>query len=188
MKNTRSDDEPSTVEQIAEAMTALGLYGGKNSSEEHAAEARRLGGMKAYRARLVNALLGGVEVEAMLTDGVGLSEDQMGAAHQQALQTAGVAGQPTKLLSFLRWRTLRAAGPLREIAQNRKAGPLVLAAAHAGDGFQLLLSACAAGQNIENLSPDEVQENLTNARESLTNAIANLDIFLSLLEQVNNLH
>jgi len=187
MKQDRRDDNPFTVEQIVAAMAALGMYRGEQTELEHAREAKRLGGMNTYQARLANALLGVVEVDAMLADGSGLSESHMQAAHQQALQSAGVAEQPGKLLSFLRWRTLRVGGPLRVIAQNKEAGPLPLAAAHAAEGLQMLLGVCAAGQDLSNLSPAELQADLVTARESLTDAIANLDIFLTLLDQINDL-
>jgi hypothetical protein len=65
---TRQDDkpgEPVTVEQIGAALAALGLYDGSNTASEHAAEAARLGGADAYRVRLVNALLGAVQTQAM---------------------------------------------------------------------------------------------------------------------------
>jgi hypothetical protein len=56
------------VTQIAAAMAALGLYAGANTPAEHAAEARRLGSEAAYRLRLVNALLGAAQAEALLTE------------------------------------------------------------------------------------------------------------------------
>ena len=43
-----------------------GCYDGTNTAAEHAAEAARLGGAEAYRARLVNALLGAVSAQASL--------------------------------------------------------------------------------------------------------------------------
>ncbi|MBV8993153.1 MAG: hypothetical protein JO287_05505 [Pseudonocardiales bacterium] len=46
------------------------------SSSEHAAEAARLGGVEAYRVRLVNALLGAVQTQAMLADAVELDEQR----------------------------------------------------------------------------------------------------------------
>jgi hypothetical protein len=58
MKQDRRDDNPSSVEQIVAAMAALGMYSGENTELEHAREAKRLGGMNAYQARLANALLG----------------------------------------------------------------------------------------------------------------------------------
>lgn len=153
MKHRDQSDEPSTIEQIVAAMVALGKYSGQNTDQEHTKEAKRLGGTNAYQARLTNALLGIVEVDAMLADGSGLSEGQMQAAHRQSLQSAGVEDQPGKLLNFLRWRALRVAGPLREMAQNEEAGPLPLAAAHAIEGLQMLLGVCASGQDLENRLP-----------------------------------
>ncbi|MGH3702230.1 MAG: DUF6245 family protein, partial [Pseudonocardiaceae bacterium] len=59
---------------------------------EHAEEAARLGaGPNAYRFRLVNALLGAVQTEVILSDMTG---EQMSAACRQQFVTAGVAGDP----------------------------------------------------------------------------------------------
>jgi hypothetical protein len=60
-----------------------------------------------------------------------VSPDARLAAYEQQLATAGVADSPTKRLRFLRWQTLRVAGPLRELAQHVETGPIPLAAAHA---------------------------------------------------------
>lgn len=189
MKKTkgRDEDPPSTVKQLAAAMMALGKYSGENSDAEHAAEAKRLGGMDAYRMRLANALLGIVEIDAMFADGAGVSAEQMGAAHRQALISAGAEDDPGKLLQFLRWRTLRVGGPLREIAQNEEVGPLPLAAAHAAEGLQLILGVCAAGQNLLAADPAALTADLKAAREALTNGVANIDIMLQLLAQVEDL-
>ena len=50
------------------------------------------------------------------------------AAYEQQLATAGAADSPTKRIRFLRWQTLRVAGPLREMAQHVETGPIPLAA------------------------------------------------------------
>lgn len=176
-------DTPSTIHQLAAAMAALGKYTGENSDAEHAAEAKRLGGADAYRMRLANALLGIAEAEAMLADGMGVPAEQLGAAHRQALVSAGAEDDPSKLLGFLRWRALRVEGPLREMAQNAEAGPIPLAAAHAAEGLQLLLAVCAAGQDLENASPESMTVDLKAAREALTYAVANMDIMLGLIEE-----
>jgi hypothetical protein len=189
MKKTSSqrDDKPSTIQQIVAAMIALNKYSGENSAEEHAAEAERLGGMKVYQMFLVNALLGIVETDAMFADSAGVSAEQMQAAHEQALKSAGAEGDPGKLLGFLRWRTLRVGGPLREIAQNTDVGPLPLSAAHAAEGLQLVLGVCAAGQDLATASPRKMTADLRAAREALINSVANIDIMLQLLAQAEDL-
>ena len=141
-------DTPSSVTQLAAAMAALGLYRGANTPAEHAAEARRLGGDAAYRLRLVNALLGAVQTEALLAEGLPVSTDDRLAAYEQQLSTAGVADSPTKRLRFLRWQALRVAGPLREITQHVEAGPIPLAAAWAAEGLQQLLDVIADSQHV----------------------------------------
>lgn len=78
-----------TVERLAAAIAALGLYHGENTPEEHAAEAARLGGADAYRVRMVNALLGMVQTEAAMADSVKLDDDVRHAAWESQLQAAG---------------------------------------------------------------------------------------------------
>lgn len=143
----RSEKPPATVTQLAAAMEALGCYTGTNTDIEHAKEVKRLGSKTFYRMLLANALLGVVETEAMNSDGAGVSTTQTRDAHHQALAASGAEDSLAKMLGFLRWRTLRIEGPLREIAQNVDAGPIPLAAAHAAVGLQRLVAVCAAGQD-----------------------------------------
>jgi hypothetical protein len=184
----QAKDTPSSVTQIAAAMAALGLYAGANTPAEHAAEARRLGGDAAYRLRLVNALLGAAQAEALLAESLPVSADDRLAAYEQQLATAGVADSPPKRIRFLRWQTLRVAGPLREMVQNVETGPIPLAAAHAAEGLQLLLSVIADSQNVTPADVDRlagpVTDELRAARESLVNAIGNVDILLNLLDAI----
>lgn len=128
---TAVHEEPAAVEQLAAAMAALGFYTGTNAPGGHEDEARRLGGPEAYRLRLVNALLGAVQTEALLAETTQVTGEQRAGAYRQQLVTAGVEEDPDKLMEFLRWQVLRATGPLREIAQRPEAGPIPLAAAHA---------------------------------------------------------
>ena len=188
MKNhTDKKEDPSTIIQLAAAMQALGLYNGQNTKEEHQDEAARIGGEAYYYMLMVNALLGAVETEALHADSSEVKFGQMQAAHQQALKTAGAEDTPEKLMNFLRWRTLRVSGPLRQIAQNEEAGPVPIAAAHAAEALQLLLSVSASGQNLAQADPFQMAADLKSARESLTNSLANLDIMLALIEQINTL-
>ena len=80
--------------------------------------------------QLANALLGAARVEALLCERLGVTEDQIRAAHRQQLLTGGVMDpgsetpNPAKLAEFLRWQTLRVGGPLREIAQDPATRPI----------------------------------------------------------------
>lgn len=182
----RTKKDPATIIQLAAAMAALGAYSGENTEAEHAKEAERLGGGKEYyRIRLVNALLGIVETEAMHSETAGVSAEQMFYAHEQALESAGATCTKEILLGFLRWRTLRVAGPLRQIAQDNATGPIPLAAAHAAEGLQLLLGITADGQRIDpdTMSPDVIKADLRSAKDSLNDAIANVDIMLGLIDK-----
>lgn len=188
MKHQQPPDEaPASITQLAAAMLALGRYGGANSAAEHAAEAKRLGSADYYRLLLVNTLLGLVEVEAMLSDGAEASAEHLRAAHRQASVSAGVEDDPTRLLGFLRWRTLRVAGPLREIAQNEDVGPIPLAAAHAAEGLQRLLGICMEGQNPATASPIQMKTDLIAARKALDDAVTNLNMMLDLIAKVEHL-
>jgi len=184
--NQQPDDTSATITQLAAAMAALGHYNGTNSDAEHAQEAARLGSEPYYRLLLVNALLGGVEVEAMIADSASVSEAHLRAAHQQALSAAGAADDPAKLLGFLRWRTLRIAGPLRDIAQDEATGPVPLAAAHAAEGLQRLLAVSAAGQEPASAAPQTLTTDLQTARDALTAAVTNIDIMLRLLQHAED--
>ncbi len=182
----RYRDEPATPEQLAAALAALGGYSGKGDAAEHAAETKRLGAAP-YRMQLANALLGAVQVEALLCEQLGVTGDKMRAAHRQQLLTGGVmdpgseVANPAKLAEFLRWQALRVGGPLREIAQDPATGPIPLAAAHAADGLQTLLGVIAAGQVP---SVDNVRHGLAEmraARECFEATIANIDVLTSML-------
>ncbi|MEV4245810.1 DUF6245 family protein [Streptosporangium canum] len=83
--------------QLGAAMATLGLYDGTNTAAEHAAEAARLGGDGPYRTRLANALLGAVQVEAMLVASAAAGPEDLAAAHHQQMATAGVVDDPEKL-------------------------------------------------------------------------------------------
>jgi hypothetical protein len=72
--------------------------------------------------------------------------------------------------------------------QNVEAGPIPLAAAHAAEGLQNLLGVIADSQN---LTPDDVDRlagpltaELRAAHESLSDAISNVEILLTLLDVV----
>ncbi|WP_067470763.1 DUF6245 family protein [Nocardia amamiensis] len=183
-------DQPVTVEQIAAAMAALGMYQGRNTSTEHAAEAARLGGADAYRVRMVNALLGMVQTEAALADAIDLDTEARHAAWEQQLTAAGVGldQDPVKRIEFIRWQVLRAGTPLRMMAQNREVGPIPLAATHAVTALHTLLGVIAASQDavaqgdVETLADQAGQ--LRAAREALQLALTNTEILLNMLKSV----
>lgn len=176
-----SSDSPVSAVQLGAAMAALGLYDGTNTAAEHAAEAARLGGDGPYRMRLANALLGAVQVEAMLVESAATGPEDLAAAHRQQLVTAGVADDVEKLAGFLRWQALRVAGPLKLVAQDPATGPIPLAAAHAAEGLQKLLGVAGTGQvpDVEAVR-DGVAE-MRAARQCLVDAIDNVDILLEML-------
>lgn len=170
-------------------MTALGMYEGANTPEEHAKESARLGGDDAYRVRLVNALLGQVQTEALLADGVPLNDEARYAAWEEQLASAGAGvDYPVKRIEFIRWQVLRASTPLRLMAQNQETGPIPLAAAHAATGLQTLLGVIADSQDavtkgyVETLAAQSDQ--LRAARETLQAAISNTDLLLNMLKSV----
>lgn len=184
---TARHEEPATVEQLAAAMDALGLYTGSNDPGEHAGEALRLGGADAYRMRLVNALLGAVQTEAILAETIEVDGERRAAAYRQQLVTAGVEDDPDKLMEFLRWQVLRATTPLREIAQRPEAGPVPVAAAHAAEGLQWLLAVVAGGQQPTAADVDALLHDLDAARTSLLHAVANVDVLRRLLALADDL-
>jgi hypothetical protein len=169
-------------------LAALGCYDGSNTAAEHAAEAARLGGADAYRVRLVNALLGAVQTQAMLADAVDLDDEARHVAWREQLTSAGAFDDPVVRVGFIRWQVLRAGMPLRLIAQNPETGPIPVAAAHAAEGLHVLLGvigasyqAVAAG-DVETLAAQAGL--LRAARDSLQTAIDNTDILLDMLKSV----
>jgi hypothetical protein len=72
-------------------MLALGVWNGENTIEQHDDEARRLGGMQAYRLSLCNTLLGAAQAQAVLADAIDtVSLEQREAAWHEQLRCAGV--------------------------------------------------------------------------------------------------
>lgn len=188
-KTQRQEHTPASVKQVAAAMAALGAYTGSNTSAEHAAEAARLGGADAYRVRLVNALLGVVQAQAVLADAVPLDEQARDATWEEHLRSAGAGpDEVAAQLELIRWQVLRSATPLRQMAQNRQVGPIPLAAAHAAEALQVLLGVIAASQDavatgdVTTLAAQTSQ--LRTAREAMSNALANTDLLLNMLRSV----
>jgi Family of unknown function (DUF6245) len=183
-------ETPATAEQLAAALAALGTYDGANTEAEHAQEAARLGGPRAYRLRLANALLGAAQTEALLADtaATDLDDATRRAAWEQQLVTAGAADDQVKRIGLIQWQVLRAATPLREIAQRQETGPIPLAAAHAADGLQALLGVIAASQTAvaagDTATLTAQTPKLREARTALEAAIANTTLLLDLLASV----
>jgi ribosomal protein L12E/L44/L45/RPP1/RPP2 len=181
--------DSSSVRELAAAMTALGLYTGENTEAEHAAEMARLGiDGESYRLRLVYALLGGVQTEAIQATGEVGTAALPEAASQQRI-TAGVEDHAEKLMEFVRFQVLTAATPLREAATRAESGPLVLAAAHAAEALQRLVGVCAAGHTLNPVddrdpagTAEMLSDELTGATEGLQAALSNVGIFRGLLE------
>ena len=187
-KTQRQEHTPASVKHVAAAMAALGAYTGNSTSAEHAAEAARLGGADAYRVRLVNALLGVVQAQAVLADAVPLDEQARDAAWEEHLRSAGAGpDEVAARLELIRWQ-LRSATPLRQMAQNRRVGPIPLAAAHAAEALQVLLGVIAASQDavatgdMTTLAAQTSQ--LRTAREAMSNALVNTDLLLNMLRSV----
>ena len=170
-------------------MLALGVWDGENTRVQHDDEARRLGGAQAYRLSLCNALLGTVQAQAVRADAIGaVSVEQREAAWREQLRCAGVRdSDPEALIGFLRWQALRLSTPLREIAAREQTGPIALAAAHTVDGLQGLLEVIGAGQSIATADV-ALPAKLRAARESLTGAIADVNVLLEMLDDVDREH
>jgi len=188
-KTQRKEHTPASVTQVAAAMAALGAYTGNSTSAEHAAEAARLGGADAYRVPLVNALLGVVQAQAVLADAVPLDEQARDAAWEEHLRSARAGpDEVAARLELIRWQVLRSATPLRQMAQNRRVGPIPLAAAHAAEALQVLLGVIAASQDavatgdVTTLAAQTSQ--LRTAREAMSNALINTDLLLNMLRSV----
>ncbi|MGJ7909060.1 DUF6245 family protein [Actinopolyspora sp. H202] len=180
-------DQPAAVEQLATALHALGHYRGTNTADEHAAAAERIGGEAVYRAYLANALLGAAQLEAILNESGEFDAEQRTAVYLQQQQTAGVAGDQTSMLEFLRWQLLRLAAPLRENAQSEQAGPVQVAAAQTTEGLDRLLGVSAASQTLTDQADiDSVAEQLDTAHQALSSAVENIDQLRALTERARS--
>jgi hypothetical protein len=162
-------------------MVALGLWTGTASDEELAAEAARFGSESLYAARLANALQGAAQHQVLLAEQAamedGATPEQIDDARHEAYPGDAFESGPA-LAGLLRWQVLRLGLVLRRVNQ-KDVGPVWLAAAHAADGLQLLLSVC------EIASPDDPQagtlpEDLAGALEALANARTNIEILTTL--------
>jgi hypothetical protein len=91
-------------------------------------------------------------------------------------------------MGCLRWQALRPSAPLRAIAGREQTCPIALAAAHTVDGLQGLLEVIGAGQSIATADVEALPGKLRAARESLTGAIADVDVPLELLDDVDREH
>jgi hypothetical protein len=162
-------------------------YDGSNTAFEHAAEAARLGGAEAYRVRLVNALLGAVQTQAMLADAVELDEEARNAAWREQLLSAGAFDDPVVRVGFVRWQVLRAGDAVaadraacgdRTDSGGRRARRRGAARTAGGDRRQL------PGRRRQRRGDPCRAGRVAAARDSLQTAIDNTDILLDMLKSV----
>ncbi|MFJ3792178.1 DUF6245 family protein [Kitasatospora sp. NPDC090091] len=177
-----------TVGQIASAMAALGLYEGNSTPAEHAEYAAQVGGAGIHRVRLLNALLGAVQREAMLADEVETDEENEYTAWAEQLKSAKAWDGTLEQLAFARWQTRRAGRPMEVIAQSKDTGPLPVATAYTSEALQVLLGsfgALYAAFEAEDVQAAAAQaEVLERARESLQSAMENTDLMLDQLRSI----
>jgi len=173
------------VKQIAAAMAALGAYTGNNTSAEHAAEAARLGGADADPGAPGQRPAGGGAGPGGARRRVPLDEQARDAACEEHLRSAGAGpDEVAARLALIRWQVLRSAAPLRQMARNRRAGPVPLAAAHAAEAPQVLLGVIAASRNA--VATGDVTtlaahtSRLRTAREAMSSAPASTGLLLNI--------
>ncbi|HEY1296598.1 MAG TPA: DUF6245 family protein [Chloroflexota bacterium] len=121
MKNTLSRTGVE-AEQLLLRWLRSGCTAGTNTPGEQAAEARRLGGANEYQGPASQCVIGAVQTEALLADSLTISPEARHSAYEQRLDTAEAADDPTKRIHFLRWQSLRVAGPLGEMPRRRRLG------------------------------------------------------------------
>ncbi|MFI6586810.1 DUF6245 family protein [Embleya sp. NPDC050493] len=190
MNNEPAEAVPASVEQITAALIALGAYNGANTPTGHAQEAARVGGEDVYRIRLLNALLGVVQGQAMSADSRPLDDDaKIGAWDEQYHVIGAGENDLARMIAFMQWQVLRAAMPVRRSAQHPETGPIPIAAAHAFDAVQMLLGVVAASRDaaatgdVDTLTAQA--DRLRDARVSLENTIGNIDALLNMLDSVD---
>ncbi|MGW4652474.1 DUF6245 family protein [Kitasatospora sp. NPDC004289] len=183
MTNTQNDGPLVTVEQIAEAMAALGYFQGENTPETHAYYAARHKSPELYRMGLLNSLLGAVQAETMTADLNHPDDEEMQEVWPGQLISAGVAENDLLQSNFIAWQLWRASFPLSVFARSGAAGPVAVAAAYSAEASHLLTTSMAAGfDGAESGDVETVlaaqEQMLTLARERLTTAVANVDVYL----------
>ncbi|MFB9709387.1 DUF6245 family protein [Streptosporangium sandarakinum] len=136
---------------------------------------------------MAGALLGAVQIKAMLTKTTATDPDEPMAAHRQRSATAGMADDVEKLAGFLRWQVPRVAGLLKLVGQDPSTGPIPLVAAHTAEGLQKLLGVICGGRlpDVE-VAREHIAE-MKAARQCLVGAIGNVDILLGMLSGLTDL-
>ena len=189
--------EPASAVQLAGAIAALGLWSGDPSACDHDTEARRLGGMLAYRAHLANWLLGAVQSALIDLEGERLDRDDWLAALAQEIAVAVREGDDRALFGLLRWQTLRVGWRLRELVARERSGPIVLAAARTAEALQRQLGLLELGPLLRDTLAGEADVSdeqllglpgeLDLASEALGAAAANLALIAGLLDDAQQL-
>lgn len=186
--STRGESQ-ATVDQIAVALAALGGNGEKNFPEKVEEVAARHGSADAHRALMINALLGVVQAQAMMADGMELDMDARQTSWEEQFEAVGAGLEdPALRILFIRWQVLRVVAPIQRMAEDRGVGPIPLAAAQAAIGLHLLFGVITASQNavahgnIEDLI--EQSQTMEAARNSLQSAVENTDPLLDMLRSV----
>ncbi|MEU1290503.1 DUF6245 family protein [Kitasatospora sp. NPDC005856] len=185
-----SEHKPVTVEQISKALTALGYFDHDITPAEHAEFAALNNHPEIYRVRLINALLGLVQKEAMFADGVELDEENQFAAVGEQMKAADAWDDMIFQMSFTGWQVARAMMPLRIHAPLEESGPLPMAAVQAAEGLHVMLGslgatyAASAVGDIEGIAFQlEMQKA---ARGLLQTSIETIDYVLDSVEAADN--
>ncbi|MFF2143634.1 DUF6245 family protein [Kitasatospora sp. NPDC058190] len=182
----RNEYTPVTVEQIGAALTALGFLGDLTAAE-HAEYAAQFSDPGIARVRLVNALLGLAQREAMLADVIELDDENRFAALGEQLKAVdGWDNDLAVRMAFIGWQVYRASIPLQLVARDPNSGPIPVAALNAAEGMHSLLSMigatheAAATGDIGAFAP--YAEELKRGRELMRAAIENIEIVLNMLD------
>ncbi|MFE7532329.1 DUF6245 family protein [Kitasatospora sp. NPDC057542] len=185
-----NDHTPVTVEQISKALTALGYFDHEITPAEHAEFAALNNHPDIYRVRMVNALLGFAQREAMFADGVELDEENQFAAVGEQMKAAEAWDDMILQMAFTGWQIARAMMPLRIYAPLEESGPLPMAAVQAAEGLHVMLGAlggtyaASAAGDIEGIAFQLEMQRA--ARGLLQTAIDNIDSVLDAAEAANN--
>ncbi|MFJ8039149.1 DUF6245 family protein [Kitasatospora sp. NPDC096147] len=181
------DGPPVTVEQIAAALAALDYYDGENTPQAHARYAAGYPDPEAYRAALLNALLGSVQAEAMLTDMTDLPDQDRERSWMQQISSAGAAEDDLRQITFVTWQLWRASFPLSVFARSDAAGPVAIAAAYTAEAAQALTNAMSAGWDAlasgDFASIDAQQQMMLHARDRLRAALGHVEDHLAVVER-----
>ncbi|MYT74240.1 MULTISPECIES: DUF6245 family protein [unclassified Streptomyces] len=162
-------------DEIAAAMTALGVYAQQPDPEELERQAVSVGGEHVLAAVLANALYGASIGTGMVTEGnmleAGAGSEEMALAREQVFKASGADW--TGVIGLLHWQTGHVWNALKTMSEEDHE-PLGTVGAHASNALLNLLS-CMSVTGADDPRAADVPADLERVRADLVAAVEALD-------------